>query len=163
MKRSALVTNRGSDEVGACSVRWWHRLAARSIGACLDRRIADGAPVDSDSGLVVRGHWLLSRPARDRLADAWSGVASDACATARLGDPRIPMRRGEVTDAAPMIAELVGILQGRGPVTARGVAMGRRLITDGSGPLYAGGRSLRKALRAVLEALDPMTELSDAA
>jgi hypothetical protein len=58
-----------------------------------------------------------------------------------------------VSDADDLLAELATALRSRDSVSARGVLLARRIITDGCGPLYA-PNAPRAALRwRVWEAL----------
>ena len=59
------------------------------------------------------------------------------------------------------IRRMVELLRLNAPVPARGVAMSRRLLTDGTGPVYRAGRTqdLRTAVQEANRHLDPLTPL----
>jgi hypothetical protein len=48
----------------------------------------------------------------------------------------MPLLRARVVAANAEIRRLIGALRAAAPVSARGVAMARQLLTDGAGPLY---------------------------
>ena len=63
-----------------------------------------------------------------------------------------------VRPARREIEELIKLLLAPAPVSARGVALVRILLTDGGGPLYrrAAALDLRTEIRTATQALDPM-------
>jgi hypothetical protein len=88
-----------------------------------------------------------------------------ATATQRPAAARLPapVNRAPVAACAAELNELISRLLGPGPVSARGVAQARLLLTDAGGPLYRVGRHAGTAdLRVrvcdaagALSALDP--------
>ena len=110
----------------------------------LDRALADGADPASEPSLRQRARRLTSRRARQRLAEALEAVERG---------PGVPVRHDQVVEASDLLSELAAALRSRERVSARGVLLARRIITDGCGPLYAPGAP-RAALRwRVWEAL----------
>jgi hypothetical protein len=51
--------------------------------------------------------------------------------------PGVPVRRDQVQEARDLLTELTTALRSRERVSARGVLLARRIVTDGCGPLYA--------------------------
>jgi hypothetical protein len=111
--------------------------------------------------LVAQRAQRLEQPLERReLADGLQHAAADACAPPS-SRARIRVRPDSVREAEREIGELVRHLTSAAPVSPRGVAQVRMLLTDGSGPLFrrptAGyPRSLRAELRRALDFLDPL-------
>jgi len=117
----------------------------------LDRALADGADPASEPGLRERARRLTSWSMRRRVAKALEEVER-APAPVRC-DPRVPVRSDQVREARDLLDELTTALRSRERVSARGVLLARRIVTDGCGPLYA-PTAPRSALRwRVWEAL----------
>ncbi|MDX6657833.1 MAG: hypothetical protein QOH62_2626 [Solirubrobacteraceae bacterium] len=113
----------------------------------LDRALAEGADPASEPELLARAGHVTSRRTRHRIAEALEELESG---------PGIPVRRDQMREADELIAELVTALRARERVSARGVLLARRIITDGCGPLYAPNHPpaalwwrVREALRAL--------------
>jgi hypothetical protein len=94
----------------------------------LDRALAQGADPASDPSLLARANRLTSWRTRRRVAIALEQLERG---------PGIPVRRDQVGEARELLAELARALRSRERVSARGVLLARRIITDGCGPLYA--------------------------
>ena len=94
----------------------------------LDRALAEGADPASEPGLRARASRLTSWRMRRRVAQALEDVERG---------PGIPVRRDAVSDARELLSELASALRSRERVSARGVLLARRIVTDGCGPLYA--------------------------
>src|SRR4051794_33809567 len=94
----------------------------------LDRALADGADPASEPDLGARARRLTSWRTRRRVARALEEVERG---------PGVPVRRDQVREARDLLAELATALRSRDRVSARGVLLARRIITDGCGPLYA--------------------------
>jgi len=113
------------------------RLLARVRAHGLDRRLADGAAPYASLLLARRAAVIVGRPVRVELADDLERILM----LARTGEPRrlgaVPVRRHEVLVAAEPMRRLIGALRGPGPLAPRGVAIARRLIHDGTTPMYA--------------------------
>lgn len=128
-------------------VRPWHRVLAWCRAAALDQALADGADPEGSAYLAARALQLTSAKSRRHLAD---GVrrALAAGTERRPGASRpdrmsmwptsVPVHRASVATAAAELGALPGYLLAAGPVPAQGVAMVRRLLSDGAGPLYRG-------------------------
>jgi len=110
----------------------------------LDRALADGVDPASEPVLRQRARRLTSWRTRRRLAKALEDVERG---------PGLPVRHDQVLEARDLLSELTTALRSRERVSARGVLLARRIITDGCGPLYA-PNAPRSALRwRVWEAL----------
>ena len=120
------------------------RLADVLRASRLDRALADGADPASEPSLRERARRLTSWRTRRRLAKALEEVERG---------PGLPVRHDQVVEARDLLAELTTALRSRERVSARGVLLARRIITDGCGPLYSPSAP-RSALRwRVWEAL----------
>ena len=110
----------------------------------LDQALAAGADPASEASLRDRARRLTSWRTRRRLAKALEDVECG---------PGLPVSHDQVSEARDLLSELTLALRSRERVSARGVLLARRIITDGCGPLYA-PNAPRSALRwRVWEAL----------
>jgi hypothetical protein len=110
----------------------------------LDRALAQGADPASEPGLLARAGHVTSWRMRRRVAGALEQLESG---------PGIPVRRDQMREAGELIAELAAALRSRERVSARGVLLARRIVTDGCGPLYAPNHPPAALWWTVLEAL----------
>jgi hypothetical protein len=94
----------------------------------LDQALAAGADPASEPILLARARRLTSWRTRRRIAKALEEVELGA---------GLPVRRDQVREARDLLSELATALRSRDRVSARGVLLARRIITDGCGPLYA--------------------------
>jgi hypothetical protein len=128
------------------------RLLARVRAHGLDSRLADGVEPYASSLLARRAAVIVGGPVRAELADDLERilVLAQSREPRRLG--AVPVRAHEVMAAADPLRRLIAALRGPGPLAPRGVAIARRLIHDGTTPMYA--RAPRGAVaRAVNDAL----------
>ena len=126
---------------------WSARLVARVFGDRLDRALIDGADPTTSATLAARAALLGSRTTRAELADELDAVlASAQRPPSRL---RALPRHAALLANASLLRELASILRGSAPLYVRGIAMVRRLLTDGTGPMYTSrdGTALERALR----------------
>lgn len=130
------------------------RLVARLRAHSLDRALMDGANPATTAQLAAHAARLTSPSMRasvagclERLARAESEVRNHA---------RVLPFTAAVRANTHTLSELAETLRGPRPVYARGVAMLRRLVQDGTGPAYADrdGRDLALELRAAATALN---------
>ena len=131
------------------------RLTARLRSWTLDSRLASGACPDSTAALSLRAHSLIGGSTRQRLANALRRLVREA---QRPPDPflrGVPICRDEILRARAGLEELADQLLDPMPVDARGVAMVRLLLADGSSPIYHRCRDgdLEQALQQALDAL----------
>jgi len=128
-------------------------LMARLLGSRLDRALIAGADPASSPWLAARAARLTTQATRAELADGLELLLARA--------QRPPSRQALVTQHASILAnadlmrELASTLRGPAPLYARGVAMIHRLLTDGTGPVYArsGGGALERELRRACAAV----------
>ena len=121
------------------------RLAARVNGRALDADLARGVSADVDVRHALRAQMLISRRTRDDLARALAHLASSR--TTRLSNRVAPAHGVGV----PELVTLRAAIAGRGPVSVRGMAMLRLLVTSGAAGLYRTGPALdRSQLRTLL-------------
>ena len=153
---------------------------ARVFGASLDASLAAGRPPESSRLLAARARDIVRLRRRRSMAGSWEHllrVASRAQrargagpggpgapgAPGRLGGPTgaVPVCADRVVAAEPAIRDLMNRLTAPLPVPARGVAMARVLLTDGTSPVY--NRHARVALSDAVTAaaaqLDPALPL----
>ena len=152
----------GSPEPGARRLdmrryRIIDKVMARALGASLDRQLAAGREPEDSRLLAARAQDIVALRRREELARYWERVLAAATRPAPALGNRVPLRRGPVLAAEPAITELASLLRAPLPVSARGVATARMLLTDAGGPLYwsAAPESLHVALRRAITRLDP--------
>ena len=143
----------------------WHRMLACSRAGRLDRELAAGASPEASAVLAARAARLTSTEYRRDLAASLRRILAAAGqpvpaagqpvrgvpghpvrvvpgqragrdATRAPRAPRVPVQAAQIGRAAPLLAELAGILLEPGPVPVRGVAMVTMLLADGTGPVY---------------------------
>jgi hypothetical protein len=108
-----------------------------------------------DRVLTVRA-WQITRPtARERLATALEALL-DPERSRMDWSTRVPVCREEIAVAGSAILEVAARLRDARPVHPRGVAMVRRLLSDGGSPLYVPTHNdeLWRAVRRAATALD---------
>ena len=132
-------------------VAWWR--AGR-----LDRLLAAGTSPRASAVLGLRAQQITGRRSRMRLADGLARATRDAQATTPGFSAAVRPHRQEVLAARTVLARLERRLRAPEPVTARGVALLRALLTDGTGPLYRPSErgALGSQLRAAAAALEPL-------
>ena len=91
------------------------------------------------------------------LADGIHRVLAEARGSRRLFVAQVPLCRRGVLAAADQLEELAARLVAPGPLSARGIAQVRLLLTDGRSPLYFGATTegLRAAVSRALADLQP--------
>lgn len=120
------------------------RFAAVMRAPRLDRALAAGADPASEAGLRDRARLITSWRTRRRLAKALESLERGA---------GVPVRRDQLGEARELVDELAVALRSRDRVSARGVLLARRIVTDGCGPLYAPGHPPAALWWRVWEAL----------
>ncbi len=142
--------------LGLRRVRWWDHVLVRARASALDQELATGASPESNLALAVHAGRLCNPAQRRVLARSLARIAaaSNAPAGRRL---RAPVCRPAVHRARAELTAVADRLAATGPVDVRGVARVRRLLADGTGPLYRSGSpdQLLGELAAALTALDP--------
>jgi hypothetical protein len=108
--------------------------------AKLDRELAAGIAPWTSPRHAARSLQLTRARSRRSLATTLERLAAEARRPPLVGSAATlmirPARRA-VLVSEPQIDELAAILRSTAPVTAGAVASLKRLLTDGTGPLYA--------------------------
>jgi hypothetical protein len=143
---------------------WWQRTRVALIvwwrAAQLDRQLAAGASPRASLVLAVRAHRITTRRSRVRVADGLARAFRDARAGTRGFSAAVRPHRREMLAARSVLDTIERRLRDRGPVAARGVAMLRLLLIDGTSPLYRPTEpgALGSELRAAAAVLEPVDE-----
>jgi hypothetical protein len=116
--------------------RPWDRLLARPRATSLDRQLAAGRSPGSGRALALRAQEISSPAGRRELARRWEHVLDLAGRPPAALTPRGPLCRGRVAAAERDVREMLAVLTGALPITARGAAMASVLLSDGTGPLH---------------------------
>jgi hypothetical protein len=140
------------------------RISARLRADRWDHELARGSAPESSAALALHAHGLVSAATRRGLASSLTRILEDAEGQGvpdwnALG-PR--HHHAHVLPARAEIEVLIGLLLAPAPVSARGVALVRILLTNGGSPLYrrTAARSLRTEIREATRALDPVANWS---
>jgi hypothetical protein len=127
----------------------WHRLLARLRSGELDLQLAAGRSPDATIGLALRACALEGMRERRQLAQAVRRIVA-AAAPDSSARPVVPLCRERIRDSSAELGELVDSLLTPGPVSARGVAQVRVLVSSPRSPVY--NRSSCTDLRALAHA-----------
>ena len=116
--------------------------------------LAVGVPAPADSALAVHAARLTSAAEREAIARALRRAVHEARDRHAPVSSRVPLNVPNICAAVDRIDEVTLRLHSPRPVTARGVARLRLLLSDGAGPMYRYGRGdLEGRLGAALAAL----------
>jgi hypothetical protein len=115
-------------------------IGARLCARRLDAALASGVEPTSDRLLSRRAAQLTNRRTRERFADALDACAAHARRPKRGSSLAVPISR-DVLYVQADLCRLALDLRGTGEVSAQGMAHVRRLLTDGTSPIYAHGPS----------------------
>jgi hypothetical protein len=130
------------------------RIIARLRARRFDLALAVGVPAPAGSALAVHAARLTSDAERQAVARALRRAVRDAKDTRPTRSGRVPVHRSNIASAEALIDEVATRLHAPHPVSARGMARVRQLLSDGAGPFYRHGRGdLAGRLRAALAAL----------
>jgi hypothetical protein len=110
------------------------RVRARVRSSALDRALIEGTDPASSSALAARAAWLTARHTRAEIAARLERLARISDGDAGLW--RVAPKHRAVTENEQELLALAATLRGPDPLYARGLAMLRRLTTDGAGPMY---------------------------
>ncbi len=116
--------------------RPWERFAARLLASSLDHQLAAGCQPQSSHALAIRARQIVSPAGRRETAQHWSHVLDLAVRPPMPLPLHGTLRRGAVAAAAPDVRDMIDVLAGGLPIAARGAALARSLLTDGTGPLH---------------------------
>jgi len=112
------------------------RALARLLGPSLDTELALGLPPWRGGPRAARARFIVSPAGRRQLIRGWSRLL-DLAHRPPTGRPaRGPVCRRALAEAEQDVRTMLGVLAAQRPITARGAAMARALLTDGIGPLY---------------------------
>jgi hypothetical protein len=135
----------------------WHRVLARTLAPSLDRQLAQGRSPGSSPALAIRARQIVSPAGRHELTKEWDHVLDLAGRPPVPRTPRAPLCRRRIVAAEGDVREMVTVLAGPLPIAARGAAMARLLLIDGTGPLHDNRCpvGLGAAVRAATGQMDP--------
>jgi hypothetical protein len=102
----------------------------------IDRALADGASPDATAASALRAQELTSMQSRRELASGLQRALTLAIASGYARLAGAPLARDGILASAVELGELSRRLLAEGPVSVRGVAQTRLLLTNGSGPLH---------------------------
>jgi hypothetical protein len=114
-------------------------LIARLRADKFDHQLAVGVPVAAGSALAVHQARLTSTAEREAIARSLRKAVSDAHSGAVFSS-RIPVHPRNIAAAEELIDRITLRLHSPRPVSARGMARLRRVLSDGSGPFYWYGK-----------------------
>src|ERR1700741_3235351 len=119
-----------------------------------DRQLAVVVPAPAGSALAVHEARLTSVAERESIASALRLAVRDVRAGGTPLSARIPVHLNNVAAAEDLIDTITLRLHSPRPVSARGMARLRVVLSDGCGPMYRFGRGdLSGRLGAALAAL----------
>ena len=129
------------------------RVIARLKADKLDHQLAVGVPAPAGSALAAHEARLVSTEEREAIARSLRRALRDAH-TGAVFSSRIPLNARNIEAAEEVIDAITLRLHSPRPVSARGMARLRRVLSDGSGPFYWYGKGdLGGRLGAALAAL----------
>jgi hypothetical protein len=130
------------------------RVTARLKAYQFDRQLAVGVPASPGSALAVHEARLTSVAERESIASALRQAVRDARAGGTPLCVRIPVHYKNIVEAEDLIDAITLRLHSQRPISARGMARLRVVLSDGCGPMYESGRGdLSGRLGAALAAL----------
>jgi hypothetical protein len=139
--------------------RPWDRFLARALASSLDRELAAGCPPGLSRTLAIHAQQITSPAGRRGLAASWERALVQASRPPALRTPLAPLCRDRIAAAEGDVRELLATLTSTLPITARGAAMARVLLSDGTGPLHSYrcpldlGAAVREATRQMNDAI----------
>ena len=129
------------------------RVIARLRADKFDHQLAVGVPARAGSPLAAHQARLTSTTEREAIARSLRSAVRDSH-TGAVFSSRIPVHPRNSAAAEDLIDTITLRLHSPRPVSARGMARLRRVLADGSGPLYWYGEGdLGGRLGAALAAL----------
>jgi hypothetical protein len=132
------------------------RIKTRLHRDTLDEKLAYGASPAATPELLLRSRQLMAPASREHLADKLKRIVRQAEQQwPPAGAEIVPLRHPAIRACAPELASIVRRLHETEGLGVRGVAMAARLVSDGTSPLYTGGRGdLTQRVRSIRLALD---------
>ena len=148
------TTNQGLWRTSAPRPSLVARVTARLRAFQFDRQLAVGVPAQAGTALAVHEARLTSVPEREAIAHALLRAVHEARTGRELVSARIPVHRNNILSAEDLIDTITLRLHSPRPVSGRGIARLRLVMSDGCGPMYEDGRGdLSGRLGAALAAL----------
>ena len=130
------------------------RVIAELFATRFDTQLVAGVAPEPGSVLAAHVSRLASAGERRKLAEALHHSVCETHSRRTRMSATIPVDRSGVAAAVGLIDQVVLRLLGPRPVSARGVARLRLLLSDGAGPMYwSRGGDLGAELRTVLAQL----------
>ncbi len=122
------------------------RILARWRRASLDRALAHGEDPAASAALAARTTQLAAPPTRARIAAGLERMALEV--EAPLAPFAVAPSRPAVRANRDALLDLAALLRLDRPLYARGIAMLRLVLVDGTGPAYTDrhGEALRREL-----------------
>jgi hypothetical protein len=112
------------------------RVRERLFAGRLDQELAAGADPGASPALRLHSERLCNPRQREDLAKRLREAVTSAFEGPRPLSAAVPVRAHAVREASDEVEDLACQLTAPWQVDARGVALTRLLLTDGSGPLY---------------------------
>jgi hypothetical protein len=112
------------------------RALARLLGPSLDRELALGLPPWRGGPRAARARYIVSPAGRRQLIRGWNRLLDLARRPPSAHSTRGPVCRRALAAAERDVRVMLGVMAAERPITARGAALARALLTDGAGPLY---------------------------
>lgn len=116
------------------------RIVARLRADKFDKMLAVGVPARQGSALAVHAERLTTSQEREAIARSLRREFESARRATAVASSCIPVQRADVLAAEDLIEALTLRLHSPQPVQARGMARLRKILSDGAGPMYRGGR-----------------------
>ena len=150
-----VLVDDAAGRVVARRVRMRDRIGARLRAERLDAELAAGASPDASVALSLRARELTSMCSRRAFARSLRRIVARAVAPPAVVPLVVPARRLPVLDASSQLERLEQGLLGQGPVSVRGVALTKLLLSQGDGPLYGrrGGEDVGRLVQRIARAL----------
>ena len=152
-----LLIQDGHDHIVDVDASLRERIAAHVHADRIDDALAHGIAPDANAVTALRAATLTSTRSRRGLADALERVVAEAAHPTPTSLMQVPLNRRAVLVARTEIDDVRRRLLRPGPVSARGAAQIRVLLTSGRGPLRGGG-DLRRVLCDAALALDALVD-----
>ena len=130
------------------------RVIAELFATRFDKQLVAGVAPEPGSALAAHVTRLASGGERRKLAEMLQHSVSETHSRRTRMSATIPVDRAGVAAPVGLIDQVALCLLGPRPVSARGIARLRLLLSDGAGPMYwSDGGDLGAELRTVLAQL----------
>jgi hypothetical protein len=134
------------------------RLEGRLRRQRLDRELFVGTDPNEDCLLHERARELVGERSRSALASNLEQLLVEASSPPQPFTSRAPIARGAICDCRSGLKMVIEKLKTPAYISAQGVAMALRLLTDAGSPLFGNdpgnGKALQQALEATLDRLE---------